>query len=332
MDDVVTPDDKNWTWVLERRCGDCGFEAASFDAAIAGMAIRDLAVRWVAVLTGDGIAERPRSGVWSPLEYGCHVRDVFRRFDHRLKLMLERDEPNFENWDQDRTAIEDRYAEQHPADVSAQLVAAAASLASRFDGVAGPQWARTGIRSDGTVFTVRTLAKYLMHDPVHHLWDVGAPVPALDARSHRTMAIEANNSVWDILGSAAGGLSGDEADEMTRRAHAAAYHWQRAVGAGPANQARASWLLSRVWAVRNESRLALQSARRCLATCEEHGLADFDLAYAHEALARSYACSGDEPMARRHIATAREVPIADPDDRSVFDGDLAAEPWFGLRE
>jgi hypothetical protein len=27
------------------------------------------------------------------------------------------------------------------------------------------------------VFTVRTIAQYLLHDPVHHLWDVGAPVP-----------------------------------------------------------------------------------------------------------------------------------------------------------
>jgi hypothetical protein len=27
------------------------------------------------------------------------------------------------------------------------------------------------------VFTVDSIAKYLMHDPVHHLWDVGAEVP-----------------------------------------------------------------------------------------------------------------------------------------------------------
>ena len=33
------------------------------------------------VLAGDSVQQRPRVGVWSPLEYGCHVRDVFRIFD-----------------------------------------------------------------------------------------------------------------------------------------------------------------------------------------------------------------------------------------------------------
>jgi len=39
------------------------------------------------------------------------------------------------------------------------------------------QWSRRGIRSDGSIFTVDSIARYLMHDPVHHLWDVGAEVP-----------------------------------------------------------------------------------------------------------------------------------------------------------
>ena len=169
MDDEIVADDKNWTWVLDRRCDDCGFDASTFDASISGMAVRDLAVRWWAVLAGKGVAMRPRLGVWSPLEYGCHVRDVFRKFDERLRLMLDENEPHFENWDQDRTAVEERYSEQDPSVVSVQLIGAAASLASRFDSVGGAQWSRTGVRSDGSAFTVRSIAKYLMHDPVHHL-------------------------------------------------------------------------------------------------------------------------------------------------------------------
>jgi hypothetical protein len=330
MDDGILPDDKNWTWVLERRCDDCGFDAPAFDAAIAGMAVRDLAVRWCAVLTGEGVAERPRPGVWSPLEYGCHVRDVFRKFDERLRLMLDESEPHFENWDQDRTAAEDRYGEQDPSAVSAQLVVAAASLASRFDSVSGAQWSRTGVRSDGSAFTIRSIAKYLMHDPVHHLWDVGAAVPALDPATHRTLAIDANNSVWEILGDAADPLSGDEGEEMTRRAYAAAYHWQRTAGATAANEARASWLLSRVWVVRGNGSVALDHAQRCLSVCESAGVADFDLAYAHEALARSSACLGDGDRARQHLAAARGVEVSDPEDRSILEADLAAGPWFGL--
>lgn len=33
-------------------------------------------------------------------------------------------------------------------------------------------WERTGLRSDGAQFTVLTLGQYLVHDPVHHVWDV----------------------------------------------------------------------------------------------------------------------------------------------------------------
>ena len=175
----IIPDDKNWTWVLEKRCGDCGFDASSFDAASTGAALRDQATRWVAVLGQSDVNVRPRPGVWSPLEYACHVRDVFRKFDERLALMLNEIDPAFENWDQDATAIEDRYDLQNAADVAKELQAAGISLADRFDSVVGEQWSRKGFRSDGSAFTVESIAKYLMHDPVHHLWDVGAEVPSL---------------------------------------------------------------------------------------------------------------------------------------------------------
>lgn len=177
MPDEIVPDDKNWTWVLERRCDDCGFDAASFEASLAGRAIRDQAVRWQNVLLRDDATTRPRTGVWSPLEYGCHVRDVFAKFDERLRLMLSEVDPRFENWDQDATAVADRYDLQDPRTVAVQLANVGTTLADRFDTVSGDQWSRRGFRSDGSVFTVESIAKYLMHDPVHHLWDVGAEVP-----------------------------------------------------------------------------------------------------------------------------------------------------------
>ena len=82
------------------------------------------------------------------------------------------DDPLFPNWDQDATAVEDRYAEQDPAQVAAELRRAAFAIAGRFENVTSAQWQRTGNRSDGARFTVETFARYLMHDPVHHLYDV----------------------------------------------------------------------------------------------------------------------------------------------------------------
>ncbi len=64
----------------------------------------------------------PTTSTWSPLEYACHVRDVFRIFDARLGLMLTEDDPTFANWDQDVTAVDDAYGEQDPATVAAELV------------------------------------------------------------------------------------------------------------------------------------------------------------------------------------------------------------------
>ena len=177
MADSITPDDKNWTWVLEQKCGDCDFDAPNFKSHKTGDALRDQVLRWESVLRLSEVGERPAPDVWSPLEYACHVRDVFRKFDERLKLMLEIDRPSFENWDQDATAVEDRYDLQVADDVAQELHDAGMTLAARFDTVGDNQWSRRGFRSDGSVFTIDSIAKYLMHDPVHHLWDVGAEVP-----------------------------------------------------------------------------------------------------------------------------------------------------------
>ena len=172
---TIVPDDKNWTWVLERRCPECGFDASSVELVRVGETIRSMNEAWEAALRRPSVRDRPSPEVWSPLEYGCHVRDVYRVFDGRLARMLAEDHPLFANWDQDASAIDERYSEQDPAIVAIELVAAAATLAARFDGVEDEQWHRTSERSDGSVFTVDSFARYLLHDPIHHLRDVGEP-------------------------------------------------------------------------------------------------------------------------------------------------------------
>ena len=170
---TIVPDTKNWTWVLQRPCPECGLDAQSFArAAIAGM-IRDNAAAWNGVLTRPGrVGERPSPGKWSPLEYGCHVRDVLRLYSQRLELMLTQDGPRFPDWDQDATAVSDRYSEQATAVVAAELSEAAEVIAAQFDAVGADQWQRTGTRGDGAHFTVESFGRYFIHDPVHHLYDV----------------------------------------------------------------------------------------------------------------------------------------------------------------
>ena len=178
----ITPDSKNWTWVLERECPDCGFDTRSVEREEVGRLLRENAAEWQSILgRGSVVAERPSDDRWSALEYACHVRDVFRIFDERLRRMLTEDTPLYPNWDQDATAVEDRYAEQPPAQVADELTEAAAALADRFDGVHGEQWERPGARSDGARFTVDSFARYLVHDPIHHVHDVEQGFVALSS-------------------------------------------------------------------------------------------------------------------------------------------------------
>ncbi len=172
MDPVIAPDTKDWTWVLDRPCPECAFDAAALVVSATAQQVRALVEPWQTVLSRPDATSRRIPDRWSDLEYGCHVRDVFRLFDHRLERMLCEDDPLFANWDQDVTAVEDRYAEQDPDVVSAELGAAAETLAARFDTIDDDAWHRPGRRSDGAVFTVESFARYLLHDPIHHLWDV----------------------------------------------------------------------------------------------------------------------------------------------------------------
>ena len=170
----IVKDTKNWTWVVEKPCPDCGFDAADYPDAAIPAAIRDNTAAWPLVLGRSDARVRPNDSTWSPLEYGAHVRDVLKVYSARLGLMVEEDNPLFPNWDQDETAVAERYNEQDPAVVAGEIGANAAALAVAFGELAPEQWRRPGRRSDGAEFTVSTLAKYMTHDLVHHRWDVRA--------------------------------------------------------------------------------------------------------------------------------------------------------------
>ncbi len=166
------PDTKDWTWAIREPCPDCGYDPT----AVARDDVPALTRRYTGIigraLLEPGATDRPQPAVWSRLEYGCHVRDVCELFAHRLHRMLTEDDPLFDNWDQDTTALERHYSAQRPEPVSEQIETAAARIAGDFAAVAVDQWSRPGRRSDGSLFTVDTFARYFLHDLAHHSWDV----------------------------------------------------------------------------------------------------------------------------------------------------------------
>jgi uncharacterized protein YndB with AHSA1/START domain len=167
------------------------------------------------------------------------------------------------------------------------------------------------------------------------LGDVDDPALATTAATdpegewHRAQGVAANNGTWDWLGKPDDERTAEDEEQMTLSAYAAAYHWARASRTGPANTARANWLLSRVWVVRGNGPLALHHADIVMATCVAHDLGDFDLAYGYESRARALACLGQLGDARVERDRAASIEVADDEDRKIVESDLAAGPWFG---
>jgi hypothetical protein len=167
------PDTKDWTWTIQLRCPDCGLEAGAVSVPEVADRLEAAAVEWVQILTQNPAADRrPAPLVWSPLEYGAHVRDAIELYDARLVMMLVEDNPTFKNWDQDEAAIVGDYAGLDPDQVAAEIAGYSATLVARIRALEESQFDRRGTRSDGAEFTVRTFLQYLLHDIVHHLWDV----------------------------------------------------------------------------------------------------------------------------------------------------------------
>ena len=147
-----------------------------------------------------------------------------------------------------------------------------------------------------------------------------------DLEAHTAFAKVANNATYGLLDR--DDRSPDEDAVMIHQAHAAAFHWSRA--GGPTHMARAEYLVSRVYGFLGRAEAASYHAARCMAWVEEAGLADFDMAYALEAKARSLAASGEVERAAEVLAEALAVPIADDEDRELVVADINTGPWYGV--
>jgi hypothetical protein len=129
--------------------------------------------RWAELLRGDaeGLTQRPAPQVWSPLEYGAHVRDVIRLFTERVAAIVSTDSPRFVGWDQEAAAVAARYDQMEPAIIAEEIAADTDRLVRIIDALEPEDWGRSGTR-DGREFTVEFLLRYLLHDVEHHWYDV----------------------------------------------------------------------------------------------------------------------------------------------------------------
>lgn len=148
----------------------------------------------------------------------------------------------------------------------------------------------------------------------------------LSQDEHRRIAVELFNYVWKLIDKSERTQS--EIDTMIHAAHASRYHWGRA--GTPFNLARGEWQISRVYAVLNRADQARYHAQRCLDICLYYESGDFDLAFAHEALARAAAVAHSPVEAEYFLIQAVHATraIKEDDDREHVWDDLRSIPGF----
>jgi DNA-binding transcriptional MerR regulator len=195
------------------------------------------------------------------------------------------------------------------ADIRDVLLAHRTRLTSRATRIAGDLHELAHLIDDGvdTMTVDRTLAGDI-----------------LTGDTERRLAVSLFNEVWTLLETE--DRSTEDDDRMLHMAHASRYHWGQ-IGA-PKNLARGEWQCSRVYAVLGRPEPSLYHARRVLDICEAHGIADFDIAFAYEALARAHAVAGDAETARgmTERALASVEGIAEDQDRAIVLADLETIP------
>ncbi len=151
---------------------------------------------------------------------------------------------------------------------------------------------------------------------------------------HRFFGVTLNNSTWARFdaGVPNAGSEPRDREDLLYGAYASAYHWLQ-VGS-PINQARAEHLIARAAIRVGRPELGLHHATRCLELVSAHpDLAEeWDLGFAHEAIARSHAALGNPDLAGEHRGKVREIisGMTDEDDRAILRGELANGEWFGV--
>ena len=82
-----------------------------------------------------------------------------------------------------------------------ELVAAAEAVAARYDTIRdAPEetWARRGLRDNGSEFTVDSIARYHLHDVLHHSHDVRRPANRATVAAYDGDATAYSDATWEL--------------------------------------------------------------------------------------------------------------------------------------
>jgi hypothetical protein len=161
---------------IVERCDVCGFEWDALRADEFGARLRAAVEGFAIALRRSNAHIRPGDGVWSTVEYSCHVRDVILNLRDRILLGAIEDNPvPHRMYPDDRVAL-GLYANDSPETVTAELRFAAELAIRTIDALSPDQLGRPIFynypRPDTR--TLLWVTSQLLHEAEHHLGDVTA--------------------------------------------------------------------------------------------------------------------------------------------------------------
>ena len=188
LNDLRRARGEGWEWprAATEECPQCGLHAGAQSPESLGAMAVELAADWREFLvTADDayLRTNPEPGVFSPIQYGAHVRDILRVYGDRVLLAIAADDPEVPTFHppDDEWA---RYNSLDREELATDIETQADRLAAILDSLDDDAWSRTVTRQalvSGTDavyrFTVAGIASYAVHEAHHHLLDADGTIP-----------------------------------------------------------------------------------------------------------------------------------------------------------
>lgn len=160
-------------------CGQCGFVYEDVTANEIAQRLRSFGPRYRAVLVDSGrrdelLHQRPGPGVWSVIEYACHVRDVLLVQRERTVRALVEDNPTFPPMYRDERTAWCGYQDEASSAVAAHLDMASELLAKVFSCLTAEEMARELMYNfpEPARRNLAWMGQHTVHEAEHHFADI----------------------------------------------------------------------------------------------------------------------------------------------------------------
>lgn len=159
---------------IEQSCAECDFDASTSTPAEVAAVLPSLAnavLDSVRAMPRGLVRERPRPGVWSPVEYLGHLRESMAFHRWLIEKAVAEDDPVIPMVDPDESVARAGYVSADVDDLCEQFdrrLQRLCELLSTLDDVV----AERTLRLDGRRIPVALIARSAWHECHHHLGDI----------------------------------------------------------------------------------------------------------------------------------------------------------------